>query len=496
MAHCKCGASLTKRKFLDSCKNGYGPVSCLSAEIPYTSPERLYPLFSGSGSFVFESVKGPEKIARYSFIGFDPYLSMRAKEKKIAVRSGTSQSISYAHPLKLLGELLEGYAQKPVDGLPPFQGGAAGLLSYDFSRYLERLPDTTIDDLQIPDAHFFFIDRLISFDHKTRKAWAIVCPGVRRKACVDAGLWYEEAESVLDEICRRIESTAWEDASHTIHPVRRGIEIIHGMKKKEYMDMVIRAKEYIAAGDIFQANLSHRISAHLGEASPWELYRILSAMNPSPFAGFADFGEYWIVSSSPERLVKVKDGTVETRPIAGTRPRGKDMREDELMRAELLLNEKERAEHIMLIDLERNDLGRVSMYGSVEVDELMITEDYSHVMHIVSNVRGKLMHRKTCLDVIRAVFPGGTITGVPKVRCMEIIDELEPVRRGPYTGSLGYLGFSGVMDMNIIIRSFVVKNGHAYVQAGAGIVADSDPEREYHETIKKAEALIASLGRC
>jgi len=496
MAHCKCGASLTKRKFLDSCKNGYGPVPCLSAEIPYTSPEKLYPLFSGNGSFVFESVKGPERIARYSFIGFDPYLSMRAKERKSEIRSGVLHSLSYVHPLKLLGELLGDYAQKPVKELPPFQGGATGLLSYDFARYLERLPDTTIDDLRIPDAHFFFVDRLVAFDHKEKKAWAIVCPGVRRRAGIDAGLWYEEAESVLEEICGRIESVAWEESPRAIHPVGAGMEIIHGMKKKEYMDMVIRAKEYIAAGDIFQANLSHRISAHIGETSSWDLYRILRAMNPSPFAGFIDFGDYSIVSSSPERLVKVKDGTVETRPIAGTRPRGRDRREDEVMREELLLNEKERAEHIMLIDLERNDMGRVSTYGSVEVDELMITEDYSHVIHIVSNIRGRLMHRKTRMDVIQAVFPGGTITGVPKVRCMEIIDELEPVRRGPYTGSLGYLGFSGVMDMNIVIRSFVVKNGYAYVQAGAGIVADSDPEREYHETIKKAEALIASLGRC
>ena len=496
MAHCKCGASLTKRKFLDSCKNGYGPVPCLSAEIPYTSPEKLYPLFSGNGSFVFESVKGPERIARYSFIGFDPYLSMRAKERKSEIRSGVLHSLSYVHPPKLLGELLGDYAQKPVNELPPFQGGATGLLSYDFARYLERLPDTTIDDLRIPDAHFFFVDRLVAFDHKEKKAWAIVCPGVRRRAGIDAGLWYEEAESVLEEICGRIESVAWEESPRAIHPVGAGMEIIHGMKKKEYMDMVIRAKEYIAAGDIFQANLSHRISAHIGETSSWDLYRILRAMNPSPFAGFIDFGDYSIVSSSPERLVKVKDGTVETRPIAGTRPRGRDRREDEVMREELLLNEKERAEHIMLIDLERNDMGRVSTYGSVEVDELMITEDYSHVIHIVSNIQGRLMHGKTQMDVIRAVFPGGTITGVPKVRCMEIIDELEPVRRGPYTGSLGYLGFSGVMDMNIVIRSFVVKNGCAYVQAGAGIVADSDPEREYHETIKKAEALIASLGRC
>jgi aminodeoxychorismate synthase component I len=496
VAHCKCGAPLTKRKFLDACRNGHGPVPALSAEIPYTSPERLYPLFSGKGSFVFESVKGPEKIARYSFIGFDPYLSLRGKEGRTEVGSGASQSISYADPLKLLGELLGGYAQRPADELPPFQGGAAGLFSYDFARYLERLPDTTIDDLGIPDAHFFFVDRLIAFDHKDKKAWAIVCPGVRRRAYIDAGLWYEEAESVLGEICGRIESAAWKDSPCTLHPVKTGTEIVHGMTKREYMDMVIRAKEYIAAGDIFQANLSHRISSHIGRADPWDLYRILRTVNPSPFAGFVDFGDYCIVSSSPERLVKVKDGIVETRPIAGTRPRGRDRGEDEKMREELLLNEKERAEHIMLIDLERNDLGRVCTYGSVEVDELMITEDYSHVIHIVSNVRGMLMERKTRMDVIRAVFPGGTITGVPKVRCMEIIDELEPVRRGPYTGSLGYLGFSGVMDMNIIIRSFVVKNTQAYVQVGAGIVTDSDPEREYHETLKKAEALIASLGRC
>ncbi|HXX81823.1 MAG TPA: anthranilate synthase component I family protein, partial [Thermodesulfovibrionales bacterium] len=430
------------------------------------------------------------------FIGFDPYLSMRAKERRSEIRSGVSHSLSCAHPLKLLGGFLEDYAQKPVDELPPFQGGATGLLSYDFARYLERLPDTTIDDLQIPDAHFFFVDRLVAFDHKEEKAWAIVCPGVRRRACVDAGAWYEEAESVLEEICGRIESWAWKDSLRRTRPIERGIEIIHGMTKNEYMDMVIRAKEYIAAGDIFQANLSHRISSYIGEVSPWDLYRTLRAMNPSPFAGFIDFGDYSVVSSSPERLVKVKDGTVETRPIAGTRPRGRDRREDEVMREELLLNEKERAEHIMLIDLERNDLGKVSTYGSVEVDELMITEDYSHVIHIVSNIRGRLMQRTTPMDVIQAVFPGGTITGVPKVRCMEIIDELEPVRRGPYTGSLGYLGFSGAMDMNIIIRSFVVKNRYAYVQAGAGIVADSDPEREYHETVKKAEALIASLGRC
>ncbi|GAB4418177.1 MAG: aminodeoxychorismate synthase component I [Thermodesulfovibrionales bacterium] len=380
-------------------------------------------------------------------------------------------------------------------------------MSYDFAHYLERLPKTTFDDLHIPDAHFFLIDRLIAFDHRDKKAWAVVSPGLRNPGG-DLSLIYDEAEDTLDRICRighggqvlqynkrfiarplRIESDiARPDPSASI-------KIIHEMKKGDYMDMVKRAKEYIAAGDIFQANLSQRVSAYIGELNPWDLYRILRDINPAPFAGLIDFGDYCIVSSSPERLVRVREGIIETRPIAGTRPRGRDIREDEEMRKELLLNEKERAEHIMLIDLERNDLGKVSDYGSVEVDELMITEDYSHVIHIVSNIRGILAPRRTCLDAVKAVFPGGTITGVPKVRCMEIIDELEPVRRGPYTGSMGYIGFSGNMDLNIIIRTFVIKNGYAYVQVGAGIVADSDPEREYYETIKKAEALIRTLER-
>jgi anthranilate/para-aminobenzoate synthase component I len=273
------------------------------------------------------------------------------------------------------------------------------------------------------------------------------------------------------------------------------VEINYEMRKNDYMDIVRRAKEYIAAGDIFQANLSQRVSSHIGTIDRWSIYSTLSAINPAPFAAFLDFGDYQIVSSSPERLLRVEGRVVETRPIAGTRPRGRDWREDEFMRAELLLNEKERAEHIMLVDLERNDLGRVSDYGTVTVDELMITEDCSHVIHIVSNVRGRLANRKDCFDAIKAAFPGGTITGVPKIRCMEIIEELEPVKRGPYTGSIGYISFSGNMDLNIIIRTFVVKGERAYVQVGAGIVADSDPEREYYETLKKAEALLKTLER-
>ncbi|MFC1549316.1 anthranilate synthase component I family protein [Nitrospirota bacterium] len=273
------------------------------------------------------------------------------------------------------------------------------------------------------------------------------------------------------------------------------IEIRHDVSGQQYMNMVRRAKKYITEGDIFQANLSLRLSAHIGDTDPWQLYLTLREINPSPFAGYLDFGEYVIASSSPERLVRVKDGEIDTRPIAGTRPRGESAGEDDRIRKDLLLNEKERAEHIMLIDLERNDLGRVCDYGSVSVDELMITEDYSHVMHIVSNVRGRLAKGKDMLDAIRAAFPGGTITGVPKVHCMEIIDEIEDLRRGPYTGSFGYMGYSGNMDMNIVIRTFTIKNRIATVQAGAGIVADSDPEHEYREALKKAEALIRTLEK-
>jgi len=256
---------------------------------------------------------------------------------------------------------------------------------------------------------------------------------------------------------------------------------------------VKRCMEYISAGDIFQANLSQRLSAHVKGVDPLNLYRILREINPSPFSAFFDTGDMQLVSSSPERLVRLYDGVVETRPIAGTRPRGTDPVRNGILQKELLTNEKERAEHIMLVDLERNDIGRVCRFGSVSVDEFMVLESYSHVTHIVSNVTGRINPDNDAFDLIRAVFPGGTITGVPKIRCMEIIDELEPTARGPYTGSLGYISYTGDMDLNIIIRTFVIRDGWAHVQVGAGIVADSEPEKEYFETLYKAEALIKTL---
>jgi len=492
-------SSPSKNIFLKSAKAG--EITPVYREIPYQSPHLIYESFISPNSFLFESVKGPEKIARYSFIGFDPYLIFKVKDGSMEITYKGRKAVSTGNPLARLKSLVAAYKQKPIDSLPPFQGGAAGLLSYDFVQYLEKLPKTTKDDLKIPDAHFFMIDKLIAFDHVDKKAWIIVCPSARD---TELGYGYMDADwgEKYDEVVQEVERIGVRVSKGQSIKGAKGQSVKatasalnYGLSKEQYMDIVKRTKEYIAAGDIFQANLSLRVSAEIGNTNPWQLYKILRSINPSPFAGYIDFGDYQIVSSSPERLIKIKDGIIETRPIAGTRPRGKDKGEDEWMRKELLLNEKERAEHIMLIDLERNDIGRVCDYGSVHVDELMITEDYSHVIHIVSNVKGNLASGKTCFDAIKAAFPGGTITGVPKVRCMEIIDELEPVSRGPYTGSFGYIGFSGSMDLNIIIRTFVIKDGHAYVQAGAGIVADSDPEKEYYESLKKAAALIKTLER-
>ncbi|RJQ38819.1 MAG: anthranilate synthase component I family protein [Nitrospiraceae bacterium] len=491
-----------KNIFLQSAKAGV--ISPVYSEIPYSSPHQVYESFISPNSFLLESVKGPANIARYSFIGFDPYLIFKVKNGSTEITYRGRKAVSTGNPLARLKSLVAAYKQKPIKALPPFQGGAVGLLSYDFVQYLEKLPKTTKDDLKIPDAHFFMIDKLIAFDHLDKKAWIIVCPGAKDTEFGYRdmnGNWeerYKEAEEEIKIIRYRTQdavSMMGKEKNNASCILHHASSLQHGLSKRQYMEMVKGAKEYISAGDIFQINLSIRVSADIKNIKPWSLYKILRSINPSPFAGYIDFGDYQIASSSPERLLKIKDGIIETRPIAGTRPRGIDVEEDELLRAELLLNEKERAEHIMLIDLERNDIGRVSDYGSVHADELMITEDYSHVIHIVSNVKGKLASGKTCFDAIKAAFPGGTITGVPKVRCMEIIDELEPVSRGPYTGSFGYIGFSGNMDMNIIIRTFVVENGFAYVQAGAGIVADSDPEKEYYESLKKAEALIKTLER-
>jgi aminodeoxychorismate synthase component I len=485
--------SLSRNEFVREASEGDIPP--LYLEIPFIEPYKVYEILRGPGSMLLESVKGPMNIARYSFICIEPFSEYRIRDGKETLRHKGENTVELSgKPLKTLRALISRYSQRPAPGLPPFQGGAAGLLCYDFVRYLERVPQSTQNDLGVPDAHIYFYDRLVAFDHKEHKAWAVSAPGARAEEADDLEAAYDKASEAIMRFKRDI--SLINDTHHHVYPEKLHTtqgEIKHDVTGQQYIEMVRRVKEYIAEGDIFQANLSLRLSADIGDTDPWQLYLTLREINPSPFAGYLDFGEYVIASSSPERLVRVNQGMIDTRPIAGTRPRGQSAGEDDRMREDLLLSEKERAEHIMLIDLERNDLGRVCDYGSINVDELMITEDYSHVMHIVSNVRGRLAKGKDMLDAIRAAFPGGTITGVPKVRCMEIIDELEDLRRGPYTGSFGYLGYSGNMDLNIVIRTFTVKDGRATVQAGAGIVADSDPEHEYRESLKKAEALIRTL---
>ncbi len=473
-----------------------GPVSTKADPATMFLAERR-----GDYSFLLESVRQARKTGRYSFFGSEPYMVFRAKGNSVEVIRGGRRATLARPPLSKLRELMENYRVERVPGLPPFTGGCVGFLSYDFVHNFEDLPGQAIDDLGIDDAYFIFIDSLAAYDHAKGELWLIANPGASDREMgyslpEGRDAWaraYDRSAERLREMEARIDGAS-SLAMRDKRPVK-GLKALPLISKARYMEMVARAKEYIAAGDIFQANLSQRLSAEVKGIDPWDIYCVLREVNPSPFACFIDFPEVKVVSSSPERLVRVAGDIVDTRPIAGTRPRGKDTPGDEAMRSELLLNEKERAEHIMLIDLERNDLGRVCDYGSVHTDELMVTEDYSHVIHIVSNVTGALAKGKDAFDVIRAAFPGGTITGVPKVRCMEIIDELEPVARGPYTGSAGYISYTGDMDLNIIIRTFVIKDEVAYVQVGAGIVADSDPEREYYETLHKAEALVKTLER-
>ncbi len=486
-----------------------GSILPLAGELtlPGLSPLTALEVLRPEGHPVLlESARVTERTGRYSFVAADPYLIFRSRGDEVelllpAVPHGKfgRRAVLRRRPLAKLRELLANYRTARIPGLPPFTGGAVGFLSYDFAHQFERLPRRAAADLPLPESCFLFVDQVIAFDHLLDKAWVIVNPGAREQELGhrlpgpdEAGRLYDDAVSRLDALHRKLRAGSSTDAAA---PQGRTSGFRPNLTQQAFETMVRRCKEYIAAGDIYQANLSQRFAATIGDSDPLRLYRALREINPSPFAAFLDFGDFQLVSSSPERLIRLQDGTADTRPIAGTRRRGTDRVETAGLAAELLTNEKERAEHVMLLDLERNDLGRVCEYGTVAVDEFMTIEDYSHVIHIVSNVRGRLAAGRDCLDLAQDVFPGGTITGVPKVRCMEIIDELEPVARGPYTGSIGYLANSGDMDLNIIIRTFVVHAGTAYAQVGAGIVADSDPAREFEETLEKGEALRTALER-
>jgi len=499
----------SKNEFLDALRSGKILPLAAELDLPGLTPlSALEALRRDGHPVLLESARKNDKIGRYSFVSADPYLIFKSRGDAVELSLPATPAGKYGRratmnrkPLVKLRELLSNYRTARVDGLPPFTGGAVGFFSYDFAHQIEKLPRRARVDLDIPEAYFVFVDIVVAFDHVLDKAWVIVNPGAREQEMgfrrPDPDQWsrlYDEAADRL--LALRAKLAAKDTTSEVLFSEQPGAGrfiLAPDMTQDQFESMVRQCKEYIAAGDIYQANLSQRLSASIPDADPLRLYAILRAINPSPFAAYLDFGDLQLVSSSPERLIRLHEGIADTRPIAGTRRRGKDGAEEKTLSAELLTNEKERAEHIMLLDLERNDLGRVCEYGTVQVDEMMVVEDYSHVIHIVSNVRGKLAPGRDAFDLVRAVFPGGTITGVPKVRCMEIIDELEPMARGPYTGSIGYIANTGDMDLNIIIRTFVVKDGIAHIQVGAGIVADSVPEQEYFETLQKAEALKKAL---
>lgn len=459
-------------------------------DLRISAQEAYLKLGSQINSFLLESARVSKITGRFSFLGISPFLIFKSKGNLIQIEQNGKKETFFGSPIEWLRSKFNEFKSARLNSyLPNFTGGAVGYFGYDARHYFENLPRRAIDDLKLPDIYLLFFDTVVAFDHIYRKTYVIsnIFPSANLKSA------YDEACAKIDEIGRRLKKSV-NSQLWTVDRTKpkKNFFIQSNFTRKQFEDIVKRAKEYIKKGDIYQANLSQRLSTRT-YCEPFSLYRILTRINPSPFACFLNFDEVKIVSSSPERLLKLEDRLVQTRPIAGTRPRGITKKEDRKLSSELMLNEKERAEHIMLVDLERNDLGRVCEYGTVRVNELMILEKYSHVIHIVSNVKGILRKPKDRFDLLAATFPGGTITGTPKIRCMEIIDELEPVTRNIYTGSIGYLSFCGGMDLNIVIRTFVIKENLAYVQVGAGIVWDSDPTREYYETLFKAEALIKTL---
>jgi para-aminobenzoate synthetase component I len=419
---------------------------------------------------------------RYSIAGIHPKAILQAQEDGLAVQMGDKAEFLNGDPLIELERWLQSFRVERREDLPDFQGGVIGFISYDYSRKIEKLPDLAADDLNIPDLYFYYFDRWAVYDHQENRTWVMMLSNLEGKQA-------EEELKKWTELWRINLSQPLHDIKGETGATRHDSENINvSMTEEEFHRAVNTIQRYIAQGDVFQVNLSVRQSQNLS-TSPFHVYKQLRKLNPSPYMSYIHAPAFQVVSGSPELLVKKKADEVSTRPIAGTRSRGEDAAEDQKLVIELIENEKERAEHVMLVDLERNDLGRVCEYGSVEVDEFMVIEKYSHVMHIVSNVKGKLDKTKTGADLIRAVFPGGTITGAPKVRTMEIIEELEPVRRGIYTGSIGWIGTNGDMELNIVIRTMLVQKGNAFIQAGAGVVIDSNPAYEYKEALKKARAL-------
>ena len=457
--------------------------------------------------FLLESVENGEQVGRYTFIGINPYKRIVARGREIAISEGKETTHLAGDIFDVLRDALGGHKPARLTGMPPFTAGAVGFFAYDAVRQIERLPELAKDELGMPDACLLFFDQVLAFDHVRKQIWLMVTADVTlatpEKAYADAVRRLEKLEKRLAGPLPKMRKAKAAD----------GLKVDHRTKKKDFLASVEKIKEYIRAGDVFQTVLSQRFDMQPG-LDTFQVYRSLRTVNPSPYMYFLRFtpdgalGDssqssakkknapsepIELAGSSPELLVRVHDGKVEYRPIAGTRPRGANEAEDVALEKEMMQDEKERAEHVMLVDLGRNDVGRVSEFGSVKVDRLMFVERYSHVMHIVSTIEGKLRKGLTAVDALRACFPAGTLSGAPKVRAMEIIEELEPSRRGTYGGAVLYADFSGNLDSCIAIRSLLAKNGKGYVQAGAGIVADSVPELEHQESLNKAQAVIRAI---
>ncbi len=501
------------------------------------SPTAAYEAISGQpGGILLESGTREPRFGRWSFLACDPFLTFRSKGARVEITRAGRTEVVEGNPFALLRDLLADLRVERPPGAPPLLAGAIGYFAYDLGRFVERIPEQTVDDLPVADCHLGFYGAVVAMDQIAGRAWvsAIGAPerdptAARRLAERRAGELEEKLTTdYTDKELARLRRGKVNDLK-TLTAESQGarggaggriingsagvgtpalsafakasankqsnadFEIRSNFGRADYLVALRRVKEYIAAGDIYQVNLSQRLLAPL-VSTPFELYRRLINKNPAPFAAYFETPEAAVVCCSPERFIQVRGKEVETRPIKGTRPRGANPEEDARLAEELLASEKDRAENVMIVDLERNDLGRVCEFGSVHVPELFVLESYATVHHLVSTVRGRLRQGETSLDCLRASFPGGSITGAPKVRSMEIIEELEPTRRGIYTGAIGYLCFSGDMDVNIVIRTVVIKDGMAYFQVGGGIVADSDPEAEYQETIDKGQALACALA--
>jgi anthranilate synthase component 1 len=481
----------SRREFKD--RAGKGNLIPVYAEVfaDLETPVSAYlKLRRGEFTFLLESVEGGTHIGRYSFLGRDPSLVFEARGNRVTIRRGSrSSEIEAANPLEVLKKLTGELIPVSDPALPPFAGGAVGYIGYDVVRRFEILPEKNADDLEVPDMCFMLTDTIVAFDNVSHKL--TIMHNIQARDGDNLDLLYDQAAGVIRQILADLKKPLPEGLGENGRGAAEG-RIVSNFKKEEFLRAVERCKNYISEGDIIQAVLSQRLETEF-EGDAFSLYRGLRIVNPSPYMFYLHFGDLKLCGASPEMHVRCFATAVTIRPIAGTRPRGRNVEEDLRLEEELLGDEKERAEHLMLVDLARNDIGRVCSHGSVKVSEFMTVERYSHVMHIVSDIEGTLAEGKDVFDLISATFPAGTVSGAPKIRAMEIIEELEPTRRGPYAGLVGYLGFNGNFDSCITIRTMLIKGKKVYVQAGAGIVADSVPETEYTETLNKAKALFRAI---